>query len=216
MTTDLFCPPRVSDFLITPPALPALDLDEVKKSLRFTPTSEDTLIDVFISAAEQHFEDITGRQLIEATWERRINGAFSGVIELPHPPLLEVLSVTSGDEGDEDTFDPASYVVTAPSGPHAARGWLKLVDGASWPTATETRIRYKAGYGPNPGAVPELVRVALGFLVGHFHKYRAEVQETKFAGALTTLPLGADAILKSFKYSALPVYPLRSSLGPWV
>lgn len=207
---------RVSEVLVTPPTWEPLDLDEVKRSLRFTPTSEDTLIDVFMSAARQHFEDITGRQLADAMWEYRIAGAFCGVIELPHPPLLEVLSVTYGDEGDETTLDPSTYTVTAPTGPHAARGWLKLGTGVSWPTANETRIRYRAGYGSNPGDVPELVRVALGFLVGHFHKYRAEVQETKFAGALTTLPLGADAILKSFKYSALPVYPLRPVGTSWV
>lgn len=215
MTTGL-CPLRVSEFLITPPMIEPLDLDEIKKSLRFTPTSEDTLLDVFISAARQHFEDITGRQLMDAEWEHRVAGNFCGVIELPHPPLLEVVSITYGDEGDETTLDPSSYVVTAPAGPHAARGWVKLPAGESWPTATETRIRYRAGYGSTPGDVPELVRVALGFLVGHFHKYRAEVQETKFAGALTTLPLGADAILKSFKYSALPVYPLKPLGTSWV
>lgn len=215
MTTSL-CLPRVAELLIAPPTIEPLDLDEIKKSLRFTSTSEDTLLDVFISAARQHFEDITGRQLMEAVWERRITGAFAGVIELPHPPLLEIVSVRSGEVGDEDTFDAANYVVTAPTGPHAARGWLKLVDGASWPTATETRIRYRAGYGSHPGDVPELIRVALGFLVGHFHKYRAEVQETKFAGALTQLPLGAEAILKSFKYSALPIYPLRPVITSWV
>ena len=85
-----------------------------------------------------------------------------------------------------------------------------LPPAASPPSANVTRVQYRAGYGAQVGDVPELIRVCLLFLVGHFHKYRAEVQETKFAGALTQLPLGADAILKSFKYSALSTCRLKA------
>lgn len=212
MTT--LCVPRVADVLIEGPRIEPLDLDQLKKSIRFTPTSEDSLIDVFISAARQHFEDITGRTCLDTLWERQIRPNVSGLIELPHPPLLEVVSVTYGDVGDETTVAASDYRVVAPVGPHAARGWIQMISG-DWPTATEMRVRYRAGYGTTPGDVPELIRVCLGFLVGHFHKYRAEVQETKFAGALTTLPLGADAMLKSFKYSALPIYPLKPSGTTW-
>jgi len=55
--------------LIEGPALEPLDLDQVKKHLRFGPTTEDTLLDGWISAARQYFEEQTGRQVMRATWE---------------------------------------------------------------------------------------------------------------------------------------------------
>lgn len=204
---------EVSHHLITGPSLEPLDLDEFKKSIKFSSTSEDTLIDVFISAARQHFSEQTGRPTTDEVWEQWIEGTPVGRVELPHPPLREVISVTYGDVGDETTMDADAYTVIAPSGPHAARGVISL-GLTSWPSASNYRVRYRAGYGPQIGDVPELVRVTIALLAAHFHKYRSEVQETKFAGAMQPLPLGAKQLIDAFKYSALPIYPLRG-IAPW-
>jgi uncharacterized phiE125 gp8 family phage protein len=199
---------RTVDSLITGPTIEPLDLDEVKKHLRFAPTTEDTLLDAWISAARQHFEDQTGRQLITATWALWLDAFPCGAIQLPHPPLQTVVDVAYVD-GDgvlqsfTDGASPATpyWQVQAPSGPHAARGLVTPIAGQVWPATRcepgAVRIQYRAGYGAAPGDVPELVQTALYFLVGHFHQFRSEVhEETK--GTLARLPIGAQAFIQSF------------------
>jgi len=46
-------------------------------------------------------------------------------------------------------------------------------------------------------------------LVGHFHKYGEEVVGGLEANSLQKLPLGAEAIIQAFKWSAL------STQSPW-
>lgn len=214
------------DSLIVGPTREPLDLDEVKKHLRFGSTTEDTLIDAWISAARQHFEEQTGRQIMTATWEYWLAGSpYLGVVELPHPQLQSIVSITYDDsDGEEQTVSASDYAVAAPAGPTCRRGRVSLGTGGSWPSITgdtkanAIRIRYKAGYGDTPGDVPELVKSALYLMVAHFHKFRAEVHEGT-QGSLTQLPLGAEAILRNFKWSALPSLHVRTycmSTSSWV
>lgn len=198
--------------LIEPPECEPVDIDEFKKHIRFTPTSEDTLIDTYIAMARQYFEMETGRQLISAVWELRIEGFPAGdVIELPRPPLLEILSVSypsSAGSPDAETVDTDSYTVTAPSGPYARRARVKPV--SAWPSITNAldavKIRFRAGYGEQPCDVPELVRGTLMFLAAHFHQHRSQVLDQRH-GNLISVPLGAEAIMRAFKYTALSSLP---------
>lgn len=199
--------------LITGPSIEPIDLDEMKKFRRFGSTSLDTLFDVWGSAARQHFEEQTGRQLLTATWEYALDGVPSGdQIELPRPPLQTVDSVTY-DDGDsvEQTFAASNYRVIAPAGSHAAPGRIVLLSGSSWPTtsglAKSVRIRFTAGYGDAPGAVPELARYALYMLIGHFQKFGEEVQDAKFSA----LPIGASMVIRNFRDSALPTLIPRTT-----
>lgn len=203
---------RAEDSLIVPPPLEPLDLEEVKKQRRFSSNSLDTLFDLWIGAARQHLEEQTGRQLITATWETRLD-AFPGhgVIELPHPPLQDVISVVYDDaDGVEQTLDATNYHVITPSGAYARRGRIVLLAGLTWPAVVDRsgliRIRYHAGYGDKPGSVSELTRYALLMLVGHFHKFGEEVNEAR--ANVLQLPLGAKAVMEALKWSALPTVPL--------
>jgi len=203
------------DSLIVGPLLEPLDLEEVKKQRRFTATSQDTLFDLWISAARQHFEEQTGRQLITATWEYWLD-AFpaQSAIELPHPPLQSVLSVKYDDgDGAEQTWDAANYRVIAPAGDLAPRGRVALASGASWPSTiaqpAAVRIQFTAGYGDAPGDVPELIQHALLMILGHFHKYGEEVQDAK--STLAELPMGARLIMQARKFASLPTLIPRYS-----
>lgn len=203
-----------SERLITGPTVEPLDLDEVKKALRFTSTSEDTLIDLWIAAARQQFEELTGRQLMAATWEYELDAYPASLLELPHPPLLDVVSIT---HPDSTVWDDSEYLVTTPTGPYASPGRVVPVSG-SWPSVSATGlgsgvvIRYRAGYGTVRGAVPELIKGALLFLVGHFHKHRAETFD-QAKGTLTQIPIGFEYIVRSFKYQSLATYALRRQVG---
>lgn len=198
--------------LIEGPTVEPIDLDEFKRHIRFNPTSEDTLIDTYIAMARQYFEMETGRQLIAATWELRLEGFPVGdVIELPRPPLIEVVSVTypgSGGSPDGELLDPDDFEVVAPSGPYARRGRIRPV--SSWPSVTNAldaiKIRFRAGYGEQPGEVPTLVRGALLYLAGHYHQHRTQIQDQR-NGNLISLPLGAEAIMRQFKYTAFASLP---------
>ncbi len=203
------------DSLIAGPLLEPLDLEEVKKQRRFSSTSLDTLFDLWISAARQHWEELTGRQLLTATWEYWLDAfPVQTAIELPHPPLQAVLSVTYDDgDGVAQTWDAANYRVIAPQGDRAPRGRLVLASGASWPTTliqpAAVRIQYLAGYGDAPADVPELDQHVLMTLVGHFHKYGEAVQDAK--NTLADLPVGAKMILQARRLASLPTLQPRYS-----
>jgi uncharacterized phiE125 gp8 family phage protein len=198
------------DTVIEPPACELLGLDEVKVQRRFPSTTLDSLFVIWIAASRQWFEEYTGRQTITCTRERWLSTfPAQPIIELPYPPLQQVLSITYGPEGvDEITLDPTTYDVLAPAGERATRGRVVLKSGTSWPTVTPAakavRVRYVCGYGDAPGDVPDIVKAALFWLVGHFHKYGEAVNEGLHANALQELPLGVNVIFDGLKYSALP------------
>jgi hypothetical protein len=140
-------------------------------------------------------------------------------IELPHPPLQSVVSVSYLDgDGVLQSFDdggsPATplYAVSAPVGPYAARGWVEPLSG-SWPIAAErtgaVRIRYTCGYGDTPEDIPELARGVLCFLCGHFDTFRSAVHEGRHSQVIE-VPYGVKMMLDGFKYSALPTQVLRT------
>lgn len=201
-----------TDHLIEGPLVEPLDLDAVKQQLRFTSTSEDALLLLWVAAARQHFEHATDRQLVAATWERRLQWFPARVIELPRPPLLEVLTVSYLDaDGAEQTLAAGTdYVVEQPIGDFAGRGVVRPI--GAWPTARgergDVRVRYRAGYGDTPAAVPALARAALYLLVANFHKYRAAVQETP-ADGLVSVPLGYAEIVQAFRDSARAIAPAQ-------
>lgn len=204
--------------LVTAPAVEPIDATYAKLHIKALSTAEDTLIATWIPGARQYLEEQTGRQFITAIWEVWLDAfpTCPSRIELPRPPLQNVLSVlyVNGD-GDLVPFsDGASpetlyYTWTAPQGPFARRGWIEPASGQSWPTPRgvepgAVRIQFAAGYGDLGADVPEALRQALAFLVGSFDQFRSESHLTERGGTLERLPFGVQALLDGFKYSALP------------
>lgn len=213
----------VSDMLVSVTmdgGSPAARLEPValataKKQLRFGSSAEDDLIGGWISAARTIFEEESGRQAVDAVWEYGMNCAPWQVrIELPRPPLADVVEITYDDvNGDAQTMDPTTYIVE-PSflsadaiDPYCAPGRVKLAKGASWPATNgeprSFRIRRTCGYGATIDAIPPLVQSMIYLLVAHFHRNRSEVFEAKTRGGDQVLPLGAQALMGAFKYTAL-------------
>ena len=201
----------ITDLVIEGPVVEPVTIDEVKQQIRFGSTSEDNLIALYIAAARQYFESATDRQLMAATRERRYQWFPARVLELPRPPLLEVLSVSYLDaDGTEQTLTAGTdYVVEQPTGDFAARGVVRAV--TAWPTARgelgDVRVRFLAGYGETPADVPALARTALLMHIGVLHKAgRAAILETQ--DELKKVPLGYDEIVQAFKYSARSIHPI--------
>lgn len=194
--------------LVVGPTAEPLTLDEAKAYLRFKPTSEDALITGMIAAARMQFEKETDRQAMTATWEWWLPGfPLERVIELPKPPLQQVLSVTYDDgTGVDVVLDPASYRVLAPAGPLAPRGRLVLPSGGGWPSTGApgaVRIQFTAGYGATPSDVPALVKTCIGMYLGSFHKMRSETYETPAASAqVIEVPVSARLIIEAYMHTA--------------
>jgi uncharacterized phiE125 gp8 family phage protein len=226
------------DSVVTEPVCPPLTVEFAKRHIKALTLDDDRLIESWIRAAADYFEAQTGRQLITATrvltlpafpTANHLRGACYGVgasvkIELPRPPLQSVVSVEYIDgNGDLQAFTDGGspetllYQVHAPSGTYARRGSVEPLAGTSWPPARyetgSVRLTYTCGYGDTEDSIPGVATAVLAYLVGHFDRFRTAVHEVS-SGSLVNLPLGIDAFMQEFKYSALPSTTPR--LGPFM
>ena len=192
--------------VITAPTLKPVTVTEVKQHLRITHTSEDTLLDLFISAATSHFEKNTGRTVYETTLEIAMQdfpysertGYYGGqnwdwnivsdFIELPNAaPLISVVSVKYLDkDGVSTTWPSTSYVVDT----HEDIGRIAPAYGVTYPSfipypLNAVRIRYIAGIEnvTSPLVVPEEgIRVCIMQIAGSMYLFREQFSLPDFSG----------------------------------
>jgi uncharacterized phiE125 gp8 family phage protein len=188
---------------LAPPALEPLTLDEAKQYLRVDHDLEDNVISGSIAAARGIYEDHTGRATMLAEW-RAILPDFPrwGVLELPMPPLVEVLAIGYLDTGGAEMFwDPAEYRVTMRGGGNPSRATISPV-GDFFPTARRgdaaVWVDFVAGYA-TPEEVPASVRAALLLLTGDLYMNR----EAQVVGTSTATSETLRLILQNHR---LPVY----------
>ncbi len=188
------------EHLVNGPTLEPLDLPEVLKALVAVAQDDETLVDTYISAARQRFEEQTGRQIMTATWEYWLDAFPCGPIELPRAPLQSVVSVKyiDSEDGDLLTLSSATYTVKTPGGPQGDRGWLERSYGESWPSTRcesgAVRIQYLAGYGNSYESVPELVKAVLYLFVTDFFCSRCAADDKP----APKRPMGIEGLVKSF------------------
>lgn len=204
--------------LLVPPTQEPVSLQRVKAALRLTGTVEDALLVGWIASARQIFEDQTGRQILSATWQYGMDSTpRNPVIELPRPPLLDVLAVNYLDgDGVTQTLDPDSYHLdTAGTGspsvvldPFVGPGRIRLVAGASWPIVTPQpnaiTIQYVAGYGSALADVPDIIKSALYDLTRQFW-LRPDIED---------LPQTTQMVLRMLRQSATPT--LAPPVSHWL
>jgi uncharacterized phiE125 gp8 family phage protein len=168
--------------MITPPAIEPINLDEAKIHLRVDHNDDDALISSLISSARDYAERWTARAFITQTWELVIDEFPANEIELPLPPLRDVISIKYDDgAGAEQTLSTSEYEVDTVSQP----GWVVPALGG-WPATfngiNAVRIRYNAGYGPSGNSpedlgsdVPASIRSAILLQVGMLYANRESV-----------------------------------------
>lgn len=140
------------------PEAEPVTLAEAQAQIRYSGSDEDDLITEKIVVAREEYEDLTGRQLINATWELRLD-AFpcnDGTIELLHAPVQTISSLKYFDtDGDEQTWDAANYLLD----PYSLPGRLDPAFGVSWPATRErtnaVKVTFVSGYGAAASAVPK-------------------------------------------------------------
>lgn len=212
------------DTQIVAPAVPPVTVAYARRHIKALTNRDDVMIANWIEAAAEYFRGITGYEITNTTYELWLDelpvlssvaqlGGSPFRIQLPHPPLQEVLSVTYADSnGDFVSFDdggsPATplYSVFAPRGTFAERGWIEPKYGQVWPTTQAQsgaiRIQYVAGYGANIQDVPALITGFICYMVEHQTRNRGAVVDQS-RGSLFTVPMGAEETLKQYWFSGL-------------
>ena len=180
--------------VIAGPALEPLSLEEAKRFLRITSNAEDDVVAALVAAARKRIERGTELALITQTVEVKLDGFWgSCAIELPMPPLQEVVSVEYLDAaGAIQTLASDTYKVST----HRRPGRVWLASGKSWPATKDEReavtITFKAGFGDDPTDVPPNLIHAMRMLCAHYDRNR----EAVLAGeAPQVVPEGVESLM---------------------
>lgn len=126
--------------------------------------TQDALITIYLNAAVNEFENLTGRALISSVWDYTLDNFPAYSFRLPKGQLVSVASVKYTPEGgSETTFSSANYSVDTKSDP----GRITLNDDVFWPVqelipASGFVVRFTAGWA-NAAAVPADIKAALLF-----------------------------------------------------
>jgi uncharacterized phiE125 gp8 family phage protein len=158
--------------LITPPTEYPVTQAEAKMQCRVDGSDENSLIDTYIAAATAHVESVTGRAIMDQTWEL-VQDDFSDAIMLPKGPVQSITSVSYYDTSEVlQTVSASDYVLDNVSDP----AWLVAAEDFDWPEVADgvnnVIIRFVAGYDPDSNAYKEL-RAAILLLVAHFYDNRS-------------------------------------------
>lgn len=188
--------------LVTAPVRLPVSIGEAKAAAKIESEDEDALVDAWITEAAAFVAEYCGRQLITSTFDAYFDrfpgcadrwGEYS--LELPLGPVQSVTSVTYLDgNGATQTWPATEYRLDRQKSPaRVVRGYDK-----SFPTyrlqSGSVVVRFVAGYGDNPGDVPEPIRNWIREQVAYRHMVRART----LAGAQGAIELpawmGVDAL----------------------
>lgn len=190
--------------LITAPTAEPVTTAEAKAHLRVDISDDDTLIDRLITAARRRVEHDSLHALLTQTWELVLGGfPDADRIELPHPPLASITSVTYVDSAGASTaWASSNYAADTDSTP----GRLVLGYGKSWPTFTPrpysaVKVRYVAGW-TAAASVPAELRQALLLLVAHWYEQREAVPTGNGGVSAVPVPLAYDALISDYRHRA--------------
>lgn len=185
----------------TPPGAEPVTLLDAKAQLRLSHDGEDAVVQALIAATRAACEAFTGRALIARdyslfldVWPEEDRG---GGVQLPYPPLVSVAGVYV--YADDDTaleFPDTAYFTDAASVP--ARVVLRAAQAPPQPlrTASGIEIRYRAGYGASPEAVPAAIRQGILQMVAHLFENRGDAVTDALRAS------GAAALLQPYRIMA--------------
>jgi len=181
----------------TPAGAEPLTLEETRLHLRISHDADDALIAGLIATARMVCEQTTGLALVNRgyslwldSWPgRESRGWWDGVrdgvrsltpqaVLLPRPPLCSVEGIYIYDTaGNAAPFAPENYYTDTLRRP----GRILLQEGRATPQpqriANGIEIRYTAGFGTTPQAVPAMLRQGMKQLAAHMYENRGDAAE---------------------------------------
>ena len=150
--------------LVTAPANSPVSLDDAKMHMRILSDDEDMLIASLIDAAVDKAQQITNRQLAEATYELYADTVPSEV-ELPKPPLVAVESVQAMKDGAYADID---YDLDDKSEPAV----IRIDDTSSDDETNAFKVRYRSGYSVCPAAIRQWILVQVATMYEQRESYQ--------------------------------------------
>jgi uncharacterized phiE125 gp8 family phage protein len=188
--------------LDTPPATDPVTLEEVKAHIRVDHTDEDAAITDMVQAATQRLDGrdgVLGLCLITQTWTLTLDD-FTAEIAIPLPPCQSIDAIRYVDpDGVTQTLDAGAYQAFGLGSADGAK--VRPAFGTSWPAIRSqpeaVAITFTAGFGDDPGDVPEPIRTAIKMRVGHLYEHRESV--TLGTGFITDTPDGAEDFVRGFR-----------------
>ena len=175
----------MSNKIVTATTGEPVDLITVKAHLKVETTVDDHLIEGYIKAARAYAENYTGRQMMPATREQKINWFYSSAIELEHPPLATTeataVTITYIDyAGNSTTLSTAYYWIDG--GGDNLPGRVVLKHDQCWPETQEQvnaiTIQYPCGYALSSNStitVPEPIKVWIMVRVAQMYEHRGPI-----------------------------------------
>lgn len=162
--------------LITPPSVLPVSVAEAKLHWRVEHDADDGLIAMLIKASAATCEQELNRALMAQDWELIVDAFPDGEIQLVKPRVLEVLQVQYVDvDGITQTLGADAWTLD----PDLTPGYLLPALGTSWPAtraqANAVRVQFRSGYGADPTAVPESLRVWILMHAGTAYRNREGV-----------------------------------------
>lgn len=193
--------------VITPPTFEPVTLEQAKLHARVEIDEDDALVSSLITAARQWVEAYTGRTLCDTVLETAAWGYSGWYIELPKPPVIEVVSFSYRDSDGDDTVlasDQYSLDNTNPLSPRVVPAY-----GVAWPAtrwqSSSLRVRYRAGYAragspDETGLIPQPLAAAIKLILGHLYEHRESVVVGQ---VVTEVPLGAQWLCRPYRVEGL-------------
>ena len=147
--------------LLQAPAEPVATVEEAQLQTRSENPQETLRLASLVAAATALAEAYCRRRLVTQRWRQTFDAFPTRAIQLEHPPLASVETITYLDPGGVLLAVPAAdYVVRIGEEP----GEVVPAYGTSWPTARcepdAVRVEFTCGYG-GAAAVPDAVRQAV-------------------------------------------------------
>lgn len=184
--------------IIQPPGAEPVTLEDVKTHLRIDHDQDDTFVAGLIAAARQICEAHTRRALITRTYALFLDvwPRDTRTLSLPNPPLIDVTLINTYDTNNVGTvFDDSRYFVDT----SGMTGRVVMTDTA--PSASRDvngiEIRYRAGYGATPAAIPPALRQGLRQLIAHLYENRGDTSTQALYAS------GAASLFQPFRVTSL-------------
>ncbi|MCH1385752.1 MAG: head-tail connector protein [Flavobacteriaceae bacterium] len=145
-----------------------ISLDEVKLYLRIFGDDDNTMIQMFIDAAYQNAERITGLDLLTTTYEC-YRPSFYGDLTIRRAPFQSVESIEYLKDGVYTTLDSSKYKVTDT----LSYGVIDQIEPPSTDDDVKSvKITFKTGYGDDIGSVPYPIKLSLLQMVSLWYDNR--------------------------------------------
>lgn len=190
---------KVSTAQITETVAPTVEpvtRDEAKLHGGVTWAQEDSLIDIYISAARKYCEKFLQRSLVQRTYRADISG-FYDELDLPGGPVLSIESIRYYNTDSPTGLTTLSSDVYTLYGNYVVRN-----TGQSWPSVYSrpdaVQITYVAGYAASTDSpqdfaanVPEDIKAAIFLLLQDLYENR----EAQITGTITTRNRTVDLLL---------------------